>query len=271
MTCHETDLDTAKIEAGEDEKKLKMLIDKIKKHKYIGETSRSIYERSWEHLHDFDNLSTKSHLLKHAVGMHQNEEFNTLKFGIRVIKYSKTSFERQIFESVEIQENRHHFLLNSRSEFNRCAVPRLMCKLGDKNLKKYEQDVDRDMAREENQIEKIRELIKERNKKRAQRQRREPTAKRRKTDSETYVKGQEQEMHSQQRQEQEKRKPEEDSHHHEAPNAKRKVVRTSQDIRDIFSNMSRQSTSTQEQDAPAKETQEEEQQAEQCNILPGGK
>ena len=71
-----------------------------------------------------------------------------------------------------------------------------MCKLGDKNFKKYEQDVDRDMAREENQIGKIRELIKERNKKRAQRQRREPTAKRRKTDSATYVKGQEQEMQS---------------------------------------------------------------------------
>ena len=45
MTCHETDLDAAKIEAGDDEKKLKMLIDKIKKHKYIGETSL-IYSKS---------------------------------------------------------------------------------------------------------------------------------------------------------------------------------------------------------------------------------
>ena len=118
-------------------------------------------------------MSIKSHLLKRAVEMHECEEFNTLKFGIKVIKYSKSSFERQIFESVQIQENRNHFLLNSRSEFNRCTVPRLTCKLGDKHFKKYEQEVERDMSREENQIQKIRELAKERNKNRAQRQRKE--------------------------------------------------------------------------------------------------
>ena len=86
MTCHEADLETAKIKAGDDEKIFKNLRDKIKMHKYIGETSRSIYERGWEHLHDFENLSIKSHLLKHAVEMHECEEINTLKFGIKVIK-----------------------------------------------------------------------------------------------------------------------------------------------------------------------------------------
>ena len=74
-------------------------------------------ERSFEHLTDFESLSTKSHMLKHAVEMHTKEELYTIKFGIRIIKTAKTSFERQIFESVEIQENRHHHLLNSRSEY----------------------------------------------------------------------------------------------------------------------------------------------------------
>ena len=92
--------------------------------------------------------------------MHQNTEFNTLKFGIKVVKFAKTSFERQICESVKIEENRHHFLLNSMSEFNRSAVPRLMCKVG-KNFKKYEQEVETDMEREDNQVTKIRELGKE--------------------------------------------------------------------------------------------------------------
>ena len=82
-----------------------MLTNKIKIHKYIGETNRSIFERSWEHLSDYENLSTKSHLLKHAVEMHREEDLKTLQFGIRVINYTNFSFERQILESVEIQKN----------------------------------------------------------------------------------------------------------------------------------------------------------------------
>ena len=96
--------------------------------------------------------------------MHGEEDLKSLQFGMRVINYTKSSFERQILESVEIQKNRHHHLLNSRSEFNRCAVPRLMCKLGDKTFKKNELEIEQDMAREENQVSKIRELVKERNK-----------------------------------------------------------------------------------------------------------
>ena len=125
-------------------------------------------------MHDFESLSTKRHLLKHAVDLHQEEELSTLKFGIKVLKYARSAFQRQIYESVSIEENRHHFLLNSRSEFNRSAVPRLMCKLGDKNYKKYEQEVEKDLEKEEEQITKIRELVKERNKLRAQKQRKMP-------------------------------------------------------------------------------------------------
>ena len=109
---------------------------------YVGETARSTFERSWEHVHDMESLSTKSHLLKHAVDMHPNEELCTLKFGIKVLKYARKAFDRQIFESVAIEENRlHHHLLNSRSEFNRSAVPRLVCKLGDSTYKKYEKEM----------------------------------------------------------------------------------------------------------------------------------
>ena len=105
---------------------------------------------------------------------------------------------------------------------------------GDKNFKKYEQEVERDMAREENQIQKIRELAKERNKARAQRQRKEPAAKRRKTSKETYVGVQEQLLQTQRQEEQEKRKPEE---HSDAPPAKRKAERSTQNIKEIFMKM----------------------------------
>ena len=88
-------------------------------------------------------------MLKHAVDKHATEELCTLKFGIKVPKYARSAFERQIFESVSIEENRHHHLLNSRSEYNRSAVPRLTCKLGDKAYKKYEKEMEEEMEKEE--------------------------------------------------------------------------------------------------------------------------
>ena len=56
ITCYEKDLETVKQEAGEDKEKLKSLVDKIRKYKYIGETARSVFERSWEHLNDFQKI-----------------------------------------------------------------------------------------------------------------------------------------------------------------------------------------------------------------------
>ena len=40
--------------------------------KYVGETSRSGYERINEHFKDFKNLSSQSHMLKHFIETHKN-------------------------------------------------------------------------------------------------------------------------------------------------------------------------------------------------------
>ena len=53
------------------------------------------------------------------------------------MRFTRSSFERQILESVLIQSRRDHYILNSRSEFNRCAIPRLVTKLGEKELKEW--------------------------------------------------------------------------------------------------------------------------------------
>ena len=58
------------------------------------------------------------------------------RFGIRVLKFTKTSFERQILELVLIQENKNQNLLNSKMEYNRCGVPRLTSKLGENVYKR---------------------------------------------------------------------------------------------------------------------------------------
>ena len=59
---------------------------------------------------------------------------------MRVLKYTRSSFERQILESVLIQNNRNHHILNSRSEYNRCALPRLTAKMGNKEIKEFKEN-----------------------------------------------------------------------------------------------------------------------------------
>ena len=78
--------------------------------------------------------------------------------------YCRSSFERQITEACKIQEERRqHEILNSRAEYNRSAVPRLMTKLGDKEYKKYGEDIRKEKTREDLIEEKIQRLRKERN------------------------------------------------------------------------------------------------------------
>ena len=187
ITCEEKD--AAKIDdevADEKEKKLRK--GKIKLHKYIGETSRSVYERSWEHWSAMEQLNPGSHLLKHLLDIHEDEDHTGVKFGVRVVMFTQSSFERQLQESVVIQQERHHHhLLNSRSEYNRCAVPRLTSKIGDNQYKKYEKEIEEEKEKEEILESKIRKMRKERNRgRKPNKNRDQPTSKRVKLDDNTY-------------------------------------------------------------------------------------
>ena len=51
MSCQEREAAKIDKEYKEDENKRKELKKRIKLFKYVGETSRSVYERSWEHVH----------------------------------------------------------------------------------------------------------------------------------------------------------------------------------------------------------------------------
>ena len=75
--------------------------NETKLYKYLGETCRSVWERSAEHLADLRNLSPTSHLLKHILDVHEGEDMERVRFGIRVVKYTRTAFDRQILESVK--------------------------------------------------------------------------------------------------------------------------------------------------------------------------
>ena len=155
MTCEEMDAKRLEEEEKERGEKNKNTMNNKEKelpklYKYLGETCRSVWERAAEHLADLRNLSPTSHLLKHILDRHEEEEVESIRFGIRIVKYTRTPFERQILESVKIQQERQsHFLLNSRAEYNRCAIPRLSSKIGEKEYKRWEKEGEKEMEKED--------------------------------------------------------------------------------------------------------------------------
>ena len=188
-TCQEREEERIEEACGEDEERKREMKKKIKLHKYVGETSRSVYERAWEHTHSRDQLQTSSHMLKHIIEMHGEEENpDKIQFGVRVVRYTRRAFERQIMESVFIQEERSHFILNSKSEYNRCSLPRLTSNLGNREWKKRKKEEEEEKEREAALERVITTMRKERNNRRKDNAKRqdEPAEKRRKIGEEEW-------------------------------------------------------------------------------------
>ena len=68
---------------------------------YVGETCRSLHERSKEHWRDANTMSEESHMLQHQQEVHK--DIKDPEFNFRVVKTFKTSLERQIGEAIRIQ------------------------------------------------------------------------------------------------------------------------------------------------------------------------
>ena len=136
QTCYEKEKEDIE-EKVEEEEERKKQIEKIRKHKYVGETARSAFERGWEHQEGLRKLEEDSHLLKHVAQYHQGVPMTEIRFGMKVRRYARTALERQVLESVLIQEERKsHHLMNSKSEYNRCSLPRLTTRIGNKEYDK---------------------------------------------------------------------------------------------------------------------------------------
>ena len=99
-------------------------------------------------------------MLKHAVGANAGEDMSAVQFSINVLRYCKSSFERQILESVIIQDERkNHHILNSRSEYNRCSLPRLCTQVGDSEYARVDKELIQEKMEEEKLETRIREEI----------------------------------------------------------------------------------------------------------------
>ena len=175
-TCRQAD----EKEKPENDKK------EIKMHKYIGESSRSCHERGFEHQQDCEQLKPGSHMLKHILDKHEGKQPGEIKFHMKAIRFHKSAYERQVHESVMIKENsKGHYILNSRAEYNRCALPRLGTKLGEKETKEKRLEVEAEEKKEQELEEKIKNMRKERQRlRRSDRQPNQPQRKKQRIEKE---------------------------------------------------------------------------------------
>ena len=89
----------------------------------MGESARSLFERSAEHWADAEAKKESSHMVEHANTAHRGEE-GVPDFNFKIVKSFKTCLERQIAEAVRIQKR--GMVLNRRGEYNRCNITRLV-------------------------------------------------------------------------------------------------------------------------------------------------
>ena len=104
---------------------------------YVGESARSIFERAKEHQADEEGRKEDSHRIKHWLSSHQ-ELKSPPKFRVEVVASYRDAMTRQIAEAVRI-DLRGENVLNSKSEYSRCKIPRLVIDQEDwKTYKKKE-------------------------------------------------------------------------------------------------------------------------------------
>ena len=103
---------------------------------YVGETSKSLFERGKQHWKDLGAKQEDSHIYKHHQVHHGGRGEPT--FHLRPVRFFKSALTRQIVEAVLIQRWGGDTVLNSKSEFNRSKIGRLTLGEGNKNWKPKE-------------------------------------------------------------------------------------------------------------------------------------
>ena len=90
---------------------------------YVGESGRSLHERAGEHLHDAGAGKEDSHMIKHWQE-HHGGSGDAPRFHFKLISSFQDALTRQVSEAVRI-DLRGGGVLNSKSEYSRCKLPRL--------------------------------------------------------------------------------------------------------------------------------------------------
>ena len=190
ITCEDVEKEKIDEICGEDEKRKKEMEKQLQIPQYIGESSRSAFERGFEHLNNLARLSSHSHMLRHHVTAHEGLEFEDVKWGMSILDYKRSAFERQLSEAVLItaEAAKNQKILNERSERSQSALPSLVSRIGSKEaeIKAFEKEIEEEKKIDDVIEEKIRNLRKRKNKARLIRETNTQN-KRQKTSNENHI------------------------------------------------------------------------------------
>ena len=123
---------------------------------YIGESSRSLHERSTEHVNDAQNLTSKSHIIKHWMIKHPDLPARP-PFRFTITTKYRDALSRQVGEAMRIMMSSDD-LLNSKSEYVRNCLTRIT--ITEKDWEKKERER-REEDQEKQEKEKLEEFIRE--------------------------------------------------------------------------------------------------------------
>ena len=98
--------------------------EKTREGIYIGESSRSLHERSLEHLRDARKFSKKSHIAKHWMLAHPTINIMPT-FSFKTTQKHNDCLSRQVGEAMKIYFSKDH-LLNSKNEYLQNCISRLV-------------------------------------------------------------------------------------------------------------------------------------------------
>ena len=91
---------------------------------YIGESSRSFYDRALDHEKALKTQNPNYGIVKPWQECHPESE-KPPEYQYKLIKKHRTCLERQIFEAITIEQVKCQLILNSKGEFGRNVIPRL--------------------------------------------------------------------------------------------------------------------------------------------------
>ena len=89
----------------------------------MGETSRSLAERTIEHFNDAESFSKRSHMVKHWMTSHMELDIIP-PFQIKIVKQYRDCLSRQVGEAVAILLTKDN-LLNSKNEYIQNYITRI--------------------------------------------------------------------------------------------------------------------------------------------------
>ena len=96
---------------------------------YIGESSKSAYDRGVQHMNLFRTLDPNSFILRHQLETHPEVLMTEMSFKFSILRHYTSAFRRQLGESVRIKISRDDpkaSCLNNKLEYNRCVIPEIM-------------------------------------------------------------------------------------------------------------------------------------------------